>query len=467
MSNPPGAVMHLLQTERERSLSTRRVLGYPVWGIERYGWHERNIARQDGQPAAPQPSGGEDSGKRNQRIKESVKDILGSANVRGRDIWVLSSTQYRRQAADGRQRCMFTGFLEQQFADRLLFLERNALSLNAQAGDEVVFLDSIMELIAACGSSLAPLAGRLIDEGTLKAFAPIGRQRLAKAAIMGQLWEVVAQALVRGLRPRAVFVLCGYTRFVPLQRVLKRFGVPLIELQHGIIHTAHAGYSFDPAQVPDYTPDHMLVFGERFGKTLEECSSYWRGRWSVGGQPWLQSRVQATTQGPCPNGPVVVFTQPLEPVRRLLQGVLPELRRLLPSDIEIVLKPHPREPNAARDYADAVSAGVRLDQAGSDSYQLLAQCRASICVFSTLALEALAFPCRSFVLRSELWPPEIHEFVKTGLLESAATARELADKLQAPSSAAARQDIARTLFGVGEAAPDFEALLQKLRKNAS
>jgi hypothetical protein len=465
MPNPPGAVTHLLETERERALSTRRVLGYPIWGIERYGWHERNLAQGQG-GAAAQVNTAEDVSKRNQRIRESLKDVLGGRVAKGRDIWVLSSSQYRRKDASGQQRCMFTGFLEQHYGDRLLFLERNALSLPADSSDEVIYLDSVMELIAALGSNIAPLVARWVGKDSVDAFSPIGRKRLAKAGIMGQLWELAAQALVRSLKPSAVFVLCGYTRFVPLQRVLKRLGIPLIELQHGIIHTAHAGYSFDPAAPPDYTPDHMLVFGERFGQTLEACSPYWRGRWSVGGQPWLQERVQATAQSAQPDGPVVVFTQPLEPVRRQLQALLPELRRKLPRDIEIVLKPHPREPNADRDYKDALAEGVRLDSAGSDSYQLLARCRASVCVFSTLALEALAFPCRSFVLRSELWPPEIREFVDSGVLESAATAEELAQRLQQPSQATARLDLPRTLFGVGQEPPDFDALLKNLRSTS-
>jgi hypothetical protein len=142
---------------------------------------------------------------------------------------------------------------------------------------------------------------------------------------------------------------------------------------------------------------------------------------------------------------------------------LPELRRKLPREIEIVLKPHPREPNAAKDYEAALAEGVRLESTSSDSYQLLARCRASVCVFSTLALEALAFPCRSFVLRSELWPPEIREFVDSGVLESAATAEELALRLQQPSQAAARLDLPRALFGVGQSPPDFDTLLQNVR----
>ncbi|HEX2735244.1 MAG TPA: hypothetical protein VHM70_26755 [Polyangiaceae bacterium] len=457
------AVQHLLETEAARGLQARRVLGYPVWGIERYGWHERNLAQglSSGEASEGQ---GEPKARRNLRIKESVRDLVSMAGLEQRDIWVLSSSQYRRKDAAGHERCMFTSFLEDALGDRLLFLERNVGAVSANPRDNVLFLDSLMEAIAASASVSARLLEHLIDQQTVRAFSPIPRKRLAKAAIMGQLWETVGTALVRKLQPKAVFVLCGYTRFVPLQRILKREGVPLIELQHGIVHNGHAGYSFDPASPPDYAPDHMLVFGERFGQALEECSGYWRGRWSVGGHPWLAERVRDSGAHPNPQGPVVFFSQPIEPVKRLLQSFLPEFRRLLPAEIEVVLKPHPREPDPSRDFKAAIDLGVKLDPLLGDSYRRLAQCRASVCVFSTLALEALAFPCPSIVLRSPLWPPDIQVLVDSGDLLAADTPEQLVKLISELSTSAERSRLAASLFGIGVEPPNFKALIQRLRQ---
>jgi len=71
----------------------------------------------------------------------------------------------------------------------------------------------------------------------------------------------------------------------------------------------------------------------------------------------------------------------------------------LPEAIEIMYKPHPREPLAALRAAWAGLA-ITLAEPAEDAYQLLSRCMASVTVYSTLAIEALAFPCRSIVVRS-------------------------------------------------------------------
>jgi hypothetical protein len=451
------ALEALLEREKRFGLQQLKVLGYPLWGLERFAYFERLTAGNS--TTAP----GKADPTRAARVRTSLTDLVSPARFQGRDIWVLSSTQYRREESPGVSRCMFAPHLEQQFGSRLLFLERNVAAIPCTHDPSVLFIDALLEAATGVAAQLAPALARFVGADAREGFEPISAQRLAKNALIGQLFEALALSLIKLLRPKAVFVLCGYTRFVPFQRVLKRAGIPIIELQHGVIHMGHAGYVLADEAPADYLPDHMLVFGERFGKVLERCSDYWRGRWTVGGHPLLSERAKHVVPEASRRGPVVVFSQAIAPVSSLLQEFLPAFRRALPSDVEIILKPHPRETNPEQFYAAALAAGVRLAEPRSDSYQLLATCRASVTVFSTLALEALAFPCTSFVIRSEHWPEVIRQFVADGTLLAADTPEQLALLVQEPTTVHDRQAVARELFGIGEPAPDLLGLLARLR----
>lgn len=451
-----AALQALLSAEREHDLWHQRVLGYPVWPLLRLEHYRRNLLGGES-VIADEPSARVSPLR---ALSDATRSILTQGLPRGdgRDIWVLSSSTYRRRTASGDLPCIFTAHLTEQLGARVRFIEVNPSGLPLSGRPDVFLLDPYLRYIHAVAEVASLAAPALPARGAL---SKTPMRELIQRAAYGQQLERLGRLLLRSGRPRAVFVLCAYGSMIPLQRAVRAAGIPLIELQHGVIHESHPGYVFDGSTPElDHRPDHLVLFGRHFGQLLDRHSPALPMPWSVGGHPWLRrarvSRPDATDRG---RGPVVVFGQYDPPVQRQLATLVPALRAALPADIELIYKPHPREPITAL-AADLARAGVALAGASDDSYQLLSHCRASVTVYSTLAIEALAFGCHSIAVESPYWNDDIRRFAAQGLLRAAADADDIARIVGEPIERAA--DVANALFGVDEPEPDFEALLAEV-----
>jgi hypothetical protein len=259
-------------------------------------------------------------------------------------------------------------------------------------------------------------------------------------------------------RPSAVFVLCGYQPFIPIQRAVRAAGIPLIELQHGLIHESHPGYALDGGASADHVPDHLVVFGQRFAEIAEAASPHWRGKLSVGGHPWLREKSKDVAPLDARRD-VILFSQLEQPVREALRALALELAPRLPAGLRVVIKPHPREADADEYWGAICSERVALAPFRSDSYALLGECRVAVSVYSTIALEAPAFGCPSVVLRFPYWSDDIRAMVEQGALVAADGADEVLAALHARGTGG---EAANALFGTATAALDYARLLDEL-----
>ena len=453
------AITELLELERREGLWEREVLGYPVWAELRLECYHRLL----GAGAGPRANNDSRDLRRVslRRAPASARDVLTKLprELGRRDVWVLGSTRYRRPHASGAAPSIFARDLEAQLGSRLLFLETNLSQLERSAEPNVVFLDALRDPCRALASRSARWLPEAWANGLDRAELGLDARAVLRQAVYGRTWRALAHALMERSRPRAVVVLCAYNQHIPFQLEARARSIPIIELQHGVIHESHPGYVFGDA-APRCAPDHLVVFGEHYGRTIENGSAYWRGRWSVGGHPWLKAKREAHA-GSAPEDCIVLFGQNVPSVQQRLLALALELRARLPA-VRLLLKPHPAERDASTIYGALLERGVELAAPGADSYELLARCRVAVSVFSTIEVEALAFPCTSVVLRSPNWFEDIRAFVAAGFLRAADgpedVERAYRDGLD---SRAARVD--RQLFGVDHPGVDFEQLIDRLQ----
>jgi len=462
------AIEAVLRRERDRDLWTREVLGFPIWPLERLrAYRSELLTEHPGAAlASAQPRGWARVRAELSSMGSSMRDMTSRAHREGRDIWVLSSSGYRRGDDGAGPGCIFAEHLRQQLGRRLLFVEFNTGRLPSLDRDDVCFIDAMQIPLLAGARASAPILSRVLKRDqrrNLEALAPIPAERCVDRAVYGNALRAAAHRWLTRARPAAVFVLDSYGMFVPAQYAVKQRGIPLIELQHGLIHDSHPGYV-----VPDLPPgpstplpDHIVCFGDHFGRTLDRASSYWKGRWSVGGHPWLQARVAEGKREP--DLGVVLFGQYDRPVQVRIRDLAAEVRRALPADVPVVIKPHPRETECEAFYRPALDAGAQLAGARDDSYALLGRCKVAVSVFSTIAVEALAFPCRSAVVRSPYWSEPIVDLVDQGLLDPVEDAEGIVELLSVEGNGRDRGDVARDLFGVGKPELDFEQLIERCR----
>ena len=458
------AIEAVLRRERDGDLWTREVLGFPIWPLERLrAYRSELLTDHPGAAlASSQPRGWARVRAELSSMGTSMRDMTARARREGRDIWVLSSSGYRRGDDGEGPGCIFAEHLRQQLGSRLLFVEFNTGRLPSLDRDDVCFIDAMQVPLLAGARASAPILSKVLgreQRRAMEALAPIPPDRCVDRAVYGNALRAAAHRWLTRARPAAVFVLDSYGMFVPAQYAVKQRGIPLIELQHGLIHDSHPGYV-----VPDLPPgpstplpDHIVCFGEHFGRTLDRASPYWAGRWSAGGHPWLQARVAEGERKP--DLGVVLFGQYDRPVQERIRDLAAAVRRALPDDVPVHIKPHPREGDCAALYAPALAAGVELTGPRDDSYALLGRCKVAVSVFSTIAVEALAFPCRSAVVRSPYWSEPIVDLVDQGLLDPVEDAAGIVDLVDTSGQMADRGDVARDLFGVGEPELDFERLI--------
>lgn len=451
--------------EERGALWQQRVLGYPVWPLERLRRYRAELTR--GQvvertgPSAPLSS-------RLSALKAPLAQAAADARAFGlprvlqeRDIWVLGQSAYRKPDADGELRCIFAEDLRAQLGERVAFLERINNEAAMPPRRDVVHMDGlhVFAMLSAQAASLALGRTGVVPPEQRAAFE-LSASYLCQLALFGHALQRAAARLIAACKPRAVFVLCGYQPFVPVQRAIKAAGIPLIELQHGLIHESHPGYALDGGASADHVPDHLVVFGQRFADIAQAASPHWHGKLSIGGHAWLREK-SASTRPLEERRDVILFSQLEQPVRQALRTLALELAPLLPSGLRIVIKPHPREADAEAHWGPITSDRIALAPFRSDSYTMLRECRAAVSVYSTIALEAPAFGCPSIVLRSPFWSDDIRAMVEHGALLAADGAR---DVLAALDRSATGASAANALFGVATPALDYARLLAQLAR---
>jgi hypothetical protein len=458
-----AAISRLLELERRERLWSRRVLGYPVWGLERLHRYRQELLGEETRFDVAKRGGLEEALARfGTPVRRSGAALLrgGVQRLRERDIWILSSASTRRTNQDGERVCVFAEHLRRELGQRLIFLEYDAAGFTSPEQSDVLAIDAPMLGAMAAGEALGRTLPRVaVDESTREAFAPTPVRHLIRDAVYGQAMFRLARRWIASARPRAIFVINAYHFHTPFLLAARRANVPVIELQHGIIHESHPGYVHE--QAPEFLPDHLVVFGQHFGELLDRESPCWQGRWSVGGHPWLSRMVQRGA-GDQARDAVVLFSQNDPPVLETLRQWIKPLRQALPAELRIVIKPHPREHDPARHYGSVLEPGVELASHRDDSYALLNRCVVAATLYSTVAVEALAYPCRSAVIRCPYWTEDIKVLVEQGQLTPVDSPAELAALASAPERSS-DHTLAERLFGIGQPALDFNALLASVR----
>ena len=469
------AILEVLRAEKEGQLWTRRLLGFPVWSLERFRRYRHEVLAfsPEAISASTQPSGLNRVKKEWRLFRASLKDLrsggISRRTTEGRDIWVLSNSRYRKPDEHGVSRCTLTEHLRAQLGSRLLFIEFNSAGIPSQNRPDLCFIDAL-QLPALVGARLcAPWVAlwlRVFRKDFCDAFLPTPARRLADRAIYGRLLLTLSRRWMQKSCPRAVFVICGYNMHTPIQLAARELGIPVIELQHGLISENHSGYVFDGLDDrPLPVPDNLIVFGSYWGKLLERESPYWRNRWIAGGHPWLKRQAEAAHPRKRGTGPrlVVLFGQYEVDTRTRIRTLARDLAERLSKDWQVVIKPHPLEPDCSRFYHSATEAGAELAGPDADPYVMLAQADVTATEYSTIALEALAFPCTSVLLTSDKWTDVLRQGVEEGLLHAAEGVDDLLRVCGKKQDPEGRENLASDLFGVGQPAPDFKAFIEACR----
>lgn len=212
----------------------------------------------------------------------------------------------------------------------------------------------------------------------------------------------LARTAIGVIKPRIVLVECGYApSHMVVQIAAKELGIPVLEMQHGLISDQSLGYQFgirnDSSLEDSPFPDKILVFGDHF-KHLLVTNPHIREDMIVSvGYPYLwlflqdrQSLSRAMRES------VLITSQP--GLGGFWSDFAVEVARK--TGRRVTIKPHPAEMDRIGSiFGNALASGlvdVIADQ--SSLYDLFPRTEFHLSVWSTSHLEAIAFGLKDIVV---------------------------------------------------------------------
>ena len=230
--------------------------------------------------------------------------------------------------------------------------------------------------------------------------------------------------LLARVRPKVLVLVVGYGH-EPLIEAARERGIPVVELQHGVIYPYHLGYTFPSAPKATF-PDHLLTFG-RFWVDAT-CYPIPRERVRSVGYPAFDAARSAFRRRP---GPEILFVSQLA-VGEHLSRMAAELAR--GTSAPIVYKLHPGETHGwAERYPWLREARIQVvDDPGQPVYDLFATAKAQVGVFSTALYEGLGLGVPTVVAQLPGWEAA-EPLVNLGYAQAAADASELEAATRGPA----------------------------------
>ncbi len=301
-----------------------------------------------------------------------------------------------------------------------------------------------------------------------------GLERFARIVLPARLREVARERrLLESLRPAALLTVDEYGRTEWLSAA-RQAGIPVVAVQHGIIHPWHPGYQHRTRPAVRAVPQRTYTFGEFERRLLLEAGEYRPDEVVVAGSPRLdlvEASVPSAQDAAALRAELgvgederllVISTTFAEVFRRFYAPVA--LASLIGRPLEgvrVVIKLHPGEKDGdlylrlldgLRAPGDAQRTDVSVIKR-VDLYRLLAAADAHLGLYSTVLTEAVVTGTRNLLAATQA-ASDLLGYVDAGVAIPVRSPEDVATALAAPSSdadAAARRAFLDDHFRPGKA----------------
>jgi hypothetical protein len=237
-----------------------------------------------------------------------------------------------------------------------------------------------------------------------------------------RLW--LYKRLLDRVRPELAVVVVSYGKETFIEACQSK-GIPVVELQHGVIHSDHLGYSYSGSRTKEMFPDYLFTWGEFWGDRVEFPIP--DERVIPVGYPYLEQRRNQYTDV-ASKDQILFISQGT--IGEQLSKFAIEVDQHPDIDYNVVYKLHPGEYDRWREeYPWLVNADFEaIDGSEPPLYQLFAESSVQVGVGSTAVYEGLAFDLETYIYRcpgSEVLQPLVAE----NSAEIVSSVEELAGKL--------------------------------------
>lgn len=201
------------------------------------------------------------------------------------------------------------------------------------------------------------------------------------------------ERLLDRIDPSVVVLVVSYYKET-LVEACKRKGIPVVELQHGVIYDYHYGYSFPEGVTKEAFPDYLFTFGEFWNENVRFPLP--DDRIIPVGHPYLEQRIEAYDDVN-PRNQIIFISQGT--IGHQLSQFALTVHDDPRIDYDVVYKLHPGEYDRWKDeYPWLVDSGMTvIDESEPPLYRLFAESDVQIGVGSTAVYEGLSFDLETYV----------------------------------------------------------------------
>lgn len=205
------------------------------------------------------------------------------------------------------------------------------------------------------------------------------------------LW--LYRRLLNRVDPELVVLVVSYVRETFIE-ACKELDIPVVELQHGVIHEHHFGYSYPGPRTKETFPDYILTFGDFWTETVEFPIP--DDRVISVGYPYLEQSVNKYNDIETKDH-LLFISQGT--IGEQLSKFAMEVDQQTEIDHEIVYKLHPGEFDRWEDeYPWLLDADFEIiGDSDRQLYELFAESSGQVGVGSTAIYEGLAFGLNTYV----------------------------------------------------------------------
>jgi hypothetical protein len=332
----------------------------------------------------------EDRGTINILLKGLLRDAFWCVQIFRSTIWVFTNSE-RRYELNGKHFDRVTSGLLRFFPSYVLFEnpipKGQSPRKKLQKGEYWVglsWLFLLQKAIMACMGRLQIKNLHLLDQEL-----GVHKTKIQSLVKRYHAEYLLYRFLFHFRKPKAVFVVCYYTKY-GLIRACKKRGIPVFELQHGLVSPGHRAYYFSRDFDSDYFPDYFLSYGAYSSEVVSQGHVVPKSHTLDYGYTFLDEvagRLSMSQELKAIKNrfkKVVCITGQLPVTDVPLLEMISEVHSLFP-EMCFIYKPRFEDSTAI-----SPTSGNFIQHFELNTYELLKYCDYHLTVYSTCAMECLA-----------------------------------------------------------------------------
>lgn len=253
-------------------------------------------------------------------------------------------------------------------------------------------------------------------------------QIVRKNVRIHKIYNKYYEKLILKCKPKAIFVVCHYNGYLfPLYSAARKYGIPVIELQHGQIMNHEAYWYEDTTSTGKELPDYFFTYGSFWSEDIKLPENM---KIVPIGNPFLENR-KKTYQTCVQNEKMMVFYSSRLAAKEMEQLAVDAWNYFGKKGYQIFFKIHPLEYDGWKEQYQLLNKypQIHVVTPDIDLYKLLSCAKHHITYASTVFYEAAVFENNRYIYELGNLGDSLQPLVDLKLAYKFKTIKQLAQML--------------------------------------